>query len=641
MKKPAPRLLVCQTTASPSTSKDKPVIEQLAKRISHLKSSIALEKRKSKIPIESVTERKPPVNQVPSKPQMKVTKQKNDTVAARIACDRWQVAIGLVMGMAKMATHSMQIENEPFSVGDLVFDPSIFKANKNYVALTDDAKFILSQLPEKRSEQQIEEVTNNLKEIGIKSFNEYPADVQRKLARIARYEVITPQRVIIRQGRPAENLYFLIDGTVVAIERIRSGNDEYDSEDLLILRKGAMFGETEMINRLNRRATVISKANVELLTLERRDLLKVFSNYEHPTESQDHIKFLQRCDFIDLWPINKLVNDLDICTPYFFKQNALIIEDGLKTDFLVVVRSGQCRVIRKLYKNISARIPKVDVHAKSNKVKMLEYNDELLRNNFRNFSRHGSQFDSVFRADSFEQKLRVNANVEQIIDRIRPQPSQTLKTKPSLQSRGSQRYGEMSKSTLQRYGSKRLGRENLFQKQKTIRSVGDENALNNTIEQDGENEIAILEYSQKTKLEKALLLPKTQEYLLKENETDNENENTAVYIQIDILKKKDVFGLDTLVFDKYYDHPETTGLCLVSGENENGVDVVFLSKTFFVEHASEQVAWRVRRMMKSIPDAETLWAEIERQDLWGDYKEGVVDEIFMGKPIILKKAPWL
>ncbi|CAE1273527.1 unnamed protein product [Acanthosepion pharaonis] len=634
-KKPEPRLLVCQTAKPRSASKDKALIEQLAKRISHLKSSIALEKRKTKSVIEPMTERKPPVNQVPSKSQIKLPRQKNDTVGARIACDRWQVAIGLVMGMAKMATRSMQVETEPFSVGDLVFDPSLFKANKNYVVLTDDSKFVLSQLPEKRSEQQIEELTKNLKEIGIKSFNEYPADVQRKLVRIARYEVVTPQRVIIRQGRPSENLYFLIDGTVVAIERIRGANDEYESEDLLILRKGAMFGETEMINRLNRRATVISKANVELLTLERSDLLKVYSNYEHPTESQDHIKFLQHCDFIDLWPINKLVNDLDICTPYFFKQNALIIEDGSKTDFLVVVRSGQCRVIRKLYKNVSKNVPKVDGQTKSNKVKMLEYNDELLRNNFRHFSRHGSQFDSVFRADSFEQKLRVNANVEQIIDQIRPQPSQTLKTRPSLQSHCSQSYGEMSKSTLTRHGSKRLERGNSFRKQKSIRT------LNNRIEQDVENELAILEYSQKTKLEKALLLPKTQEYLLKENETDNENENEAVYIQIDILKKKDVFGLDTLVFDKYYDHPDATGLCLVSGENEKGVDVVFLSKTFFVEHASEQVAWRVRRMMKSHPDAETLWAEIERQELWADYKEAVIDDIFMGKPILLKTAPWL
>ena len=610
------------------------LVDQLAKRVSHLKFSIALEQRKSRDVVELPTPKKSIAPQM-SITQRKSLKKMDNTIGAKMARHRWQVSIGLIMGMAKIATQPIKEAKEPFTAGDLTFDPAVFKANKSCSVLSADSKFILSQVPEKRNKEQIEEVVKNLQDMDIKSFNEYPISVQKKLVKVARYEVVTPQRVIIRQGRPAENLYFLIDGTVVVIEKLPISDNEENSEDLIILRKGAMFGETEMTNRLTRRATVISKATVELLTIERNDLLNVFADRQNPNEIPNHIKFLQHCEFIYFWPLETIINDLDKCTPYHYKKNVLIIEDSLKTDFLVVIRTGKCRVIRKLFKYDPRKESIPEQQQKSDKRTILKYNDEMLRQNFRTYSRQGSQFSSVFTADPFEYKMRVKAS----LDEIHLHPNQIEKPVPLSQKHSSYQIVENPK--LQPSLSMRLSHHGTSSMKKSFISGSSKNDLNCVNKQEGEKNFGHRKSSlPKTKLEQALLLPATQEYLLDKSESKKHDTRIPVYVQVDTLKPNEVFGLDTLVFDRYYDNASNKDLCLVSGDEDRGVEVVLLSKTLFIEHASEQVAWRVRRMMKFYPDAEMLLDEIERQELWAEQKGGVVEEIFTGKPLLLKKTPW-
>lgn len=46
------------------------------------------------------------------------------------------------------------------------------------------------------------------------AFTKHPEDLRKNLAAVCIYQYLPPDRVIVRQGRRAENLYFIINGEV-------------------------------------------------------------------------------------------------------------------------------------------------------------------------------------------------------------------------------------------------------------------------------------------------------------------------------------------------------------------------------------------------------------------------------------------
>ena len=542
-------------------------------------------------------------------------------MVAKMSRNRWQVAVGMVMGMAKMASHNIQDEHEPFSVGDLSFDLNFFKANKNVIVLTADSKFVLSQVPEKRTKEQIEDVIKNLYSMGLKSFNDYPKDIQHKLIRVARYEVVTPQRVIVRQGCPAENLYFLINGEVLIMKRIRNPRTQKDSEKSLILQKGATFGELEMVNRIQRSATAISYSNVQLLSIECSELHNVFTSRKSMADLPDHVKFLKKCKFMHLWPIERLADSLDYCAPYFFKRNTLMVEDIENTDWIFIIRSGLCRVIRKLWKPLWRPPKRCELTGQMTTSKNEDTDDDVFQKRFAIYYPLYARTSRIFGGKAGVRKTFLNSKVT-AAGKDKPMKKTRKKCLPDEMSTGLS-LGVKTKRRTQTSGIP----ENKKQPKTDDKSVTDVRTKNEKC----------------TELEQAFLAIGFQDYKPDEKQDDDLGSGEGdepVYIQIDTLRPYDVFGLDTLVFDKYYDHPSHPGLSLASSGDEKGVEVVLLSKSYFVEHASEQVAWRVRKMAKSYPEAEVLEREIERCRLWGIYKRDVISEVLEKKLKTPKISPW-
>lgn len=550
-----------------------------------------------------------------------------DGMVAKMSRNRWQVAVGMVMGMAKMASHNIQDDHEPFCVGDISFDLNFFKANKNIIVLSADSKFVLSQVPEKRTKEQIDDVIKNLYCIGIKSFNDYPKAVQQKLIRVARYEVVTPQRVIVRQGCPAENLYFLINGSVLIMKRIRNPRKNKDSEKSSILQKGATFGELEMVNRIQRSATAISHSNVQLLSIECGELHSVFTTRQSKTELPDHVKFLKKCKFTALWPIELLSDNLDFCAPYFFKCNSLMVEDIEKTDWIFVIRSGLCRVIRKLWKPIW-NLPMRNELIKQDAA--LGTEDNLFRKRFALYYPLYSKTCRIFAGKAhlrkaFSQgKAAVAGRVNHTKRAGKKFPKSEKSRDPSLGNRNRVLTNEKADAKSQTKGEDK----SVPERNTNVNGVGEKETLKNG------------EYQFKLEQEFLAIGTHDDKEIEKQDDLGSGEGDEYVYIQIDTLRANDVFGLDTLVFDKYYDKPHHPGLGLVSASDERGVEVVLLSKSYFVEHASEHVAWRVRKMAKSYPEARLLEQDIERHRMWTIYKKDVITEVLEKKFKMPQTGRW-
>lgn len=97
-----------------------------------------------------------------------------------------------------------------------------------------------------------------------------------------------------------------------------------------------------------RSATVTCKTNVELLAVGREDFVDIFMHIEKDKEPS-HIEFLRIINEFQDWPIEKLPwNNPKICLFTFFRRGVVMCADSNKSDWIYVIKSGSCRVLKSL-----------------------------------------------------------------------------------------------------------------------------------------------------------------------------------------------------------------------------------------------------------------------------------------------------
>ncbi|XP_064594724.1 uncharacterized protein LOC135461517 [Liolophura sinensis] len=227
----------------------------------------------------------------------------------------------------------------------LVFDPSEFKANKEGRASAETKRILQTKFDE-RTEKDIDHLMVALK--SIKSFKEYPRNIQEKLCQVGWYETFGPKRAIIRQGHPPRAFYFILSGTVVVTKFDRR---THDFQILVFLQQGMSFGELAVIKRGVRQATVSSKTGVELLCISVADYRNIFmaGTFKNLTDSEMNT-FIRNIGFLKKFPINilsdeKYQNDFLF---HYYHRGQILARDSNCSDWIFIVKSGSVSVLKKL-----------------------------------------------------------------------------------------------------------------------------------------------------------------------------------------------------------------------------------------------------------------------------------------------------
>ncbi|XP_041357807.1 cyclic nucleotide-binding domain-containing protein 2-like [Gigantopelta aegis] len=247
----------------------------------------------------------------------------------------------------------------------LTFDPGEFKV-KRETQINADVKLILSMEPEDRTPDQ-----QRLALVGLNSavevFGEFPIKMQQSLVRVGWYERFEAKRVIIRQGHTADNFYFILSGTaVVTVLETNSITKEQYANTVALLKKGNSFGELALMHGARRSATVTCKDDVELLAVGRDDFVDIFMHVEKNREP-DHIRFLHSIDLLQGWPIHTLpYNNPNICLFTYFRRGVLLCKDSNSADWIYVIKSGTCRVL----KSLTVSRPRLKIRKKTAKRKL-------------------------------------------------------------------------------------------------------------------------------------------------------------------------------------------------------------------------------------------------------------------------------
>ncbi|CAH1777607.1 unnamed protein product [Owenia fusiformis] len=521
------------------------------------------------------------------------------------------------------------LENE-----GLAFDPKYYKANTE-ISISSDVQKILSLRPEHRTKDMCNKVIHGLQT--LRSFAEYPLHMQMKLAKVAWFQMVPPKRYIIRQGHIADNFYFILAG-LAHVKQLSNRNGEPQVSLLARLQRGESFGELALLYRLERTADIKSITAMDLLVIGRDAFFDIFMGGKSPI----YLPLLKTIPFMRHWPLDILQEAPEQCLFHFYKRGCIIAEDSNKTEWIYIVKSGTCQVMKKLKavklssirKSQSApqrsqqfpRLgtadpgPKVDCHRASQgwdeslptcpspiQRAMTEF---LLHQNGGNICDSDLNQDThktvVFNIDDANKESTSEASdsshesddsewrrIRKIRRKRKTKKLPTPPPEPESPSKLGQPGYSMSRLILPKLSKPHMVRQadrQEVQKDTTHKSILKQRAR--TAE------------SQKPTLEEPC-------------EEDGENEE--VFVQVDLLQARDVFGLPTVKFDDdlAYEQPSFS---LVS----RGAEVIMLKKTFFAQHANDKVKGYIRETVYPYPDQETLQKDLHSYVEWCGYKDDVV-----------------
>lgn len=261
-------------------------------------------------------------------------------------------------------------ENENNMEAELAFDASFFKANRK-MRISAEVKMILSVHPEQRTEQQLAKVFFSLR--SIQSFAEYPQRIQQKLVRVGWYETHQTKRAILRQGHIPQAFYFVLSGS--AVVTVMEEHENF-ARTVHFLRRGDSFGELAILHDTRRKATVISREPIELLVISKEDFVDIFmlAGGNKNINDPDHKKFVHNIHFLKGWPVELMASNPKKCLFHFFRSGSVLVKDSNHSDWIYIIKSGSCQVLKKLrevkscliqhsdrvvgFENVKSQVPK-------------------------------------------------------------------------------------------------------------------------------------------------------------------------------------------------------------------------------------------------------------------------------------------
>ncbi|CAF0883056.1 unnamed protein product [Brachionus calyciflorus] len=213
----------------------------------------------------------------------------------------------------------------------------------------DEAKRLLELNPSERTDEMIRQIIISLS-FSVPEFLDFPIYMQRMIAKFSFYAEFDPNRVIIRQGHIPENYYFVISG--IALE-LKNSLLQTQATPVSVFKRGDSFGDKAIIKNTLRLTSVTVSGNrpICLLYLEKEEFYKIQTPVSNEKERMEFLETKVKLLNMVKYDFKKLVNDnrnnQALCSIYF-KNGQIICEDSQKDDWIYIVKSGGCKVLKKV-----------------------------------------------------------------------------------------------------------------------------------------------------------------------------------------------------------------------------------------------------------------------------------------------------
>lgn len=520
-----------------------------------------------------------------------------------------------------------------------------------------ETKHVLSSPASTRTEQQIAKVKYWLS--NIRSFAEYPRRMQQKLIQVGWYEGHRPKRVLIRQGHRPQAFYFLLSGSAVVTVMDKKS---HISRTVHFLKRGDSFGELAILHDTVRQSTIITREFSELLVISKEDFVDIFmaSGGIKNITDPDHADFIKSINFLKDWPIELLALNPKRCLFHFFRRGAVLVKDSNRSDWIYIIKSGSCRILKKL-KEVQSRLTE-----HQNRVVGFERVSSRITNSTEQFNKLRMTISALNafkpkRSATSEAILNNNNDINDGQSEVKSKESDAIEKVAEAQiSQGKKSSGRRSaeEKSRKRRGSNvdrqsSMPISNKLDRKKSVDfpslSESDKSTVNATSSWfklrsviGNQNRKTNITKRRTSKSNKSLGKKQEQEELpsntlsfLDEEDTKKEelapleqSDHKPVFVEVATLTKGDTFGVNFMFFENQ------PSLSLVS----NGVECIVISKKLFLSHCTEAMKRRLLLEEQPFPDDETLQRNLQDKINWETFKTKTLHSTINNLPPSCRRA---
>lgn len=220
------------------------------------------------------------------------------------------------------------------------FDISKFRVQHSKIRESIPIKLreIMEKSPHLRTADENLQILRRMRK--LETFSRYPVEVQKAFTASGWMEEYDVNRVIILKGHTSSCLYFVISGRLVS----NGGTDE--GSETVLLKKGDKFGEDDIISDELRHSTVVSQEKTRIFVVHKKDYLRIMKDI-----GAKDVGILDICRNISVfhhWPLEKLKENPFLWNIQNYKEGSLVAEDSSHCDWLYVIKSGSCKVIKRI-----------------------------------------------------------------------------------------------------------------------------------------------------------------------------------------------------------------------------------------------------------------------------------------------------
>ncbi|XP_033203949.2 uncharacterized protein LOC117164761 [Bombus vancouverensis nearcticus] len=257
----------------------------------------------------------------------------------------FRAAVRLVLEYIEWLTEKSVVEEVSDDITINIRKAQEKKHEKKALTL-EDRSYLLTR-PEDRSSDDRKYIYELFKKFRV--FKKYPEHLREILAGVCFYQYLRPDRVIVRQGREAENLYFIISGEVgvskIVVDRWTGESEEVD---MGILSSGDIFGEVALLHEIPRSAAVFTKTAVDLIRIPRLefdDVLRSSLKKEWDILQDALIHF----NYFKCWDEETIRECCILSKLKDFQPDEVLLGDGKgMVNHVHFLLEGECRLIEHM-----------------------------------------------------------------------------------------------------------------------------------------------------------------------------------------------------------------------------------------------------------------------------------------------------
>ncbi|KAI4497774.1 hypothetical protein M0802_007100 [Mischocyttarus mexicanus] len=257
----------------------------------------------------------------------------------------FRAAVRLVFEFMEWLTQEPVIEEVSDDIATILKLTREKKVEKKVLTLEDRSILLIN--PIERSSAEKTYIYELFKK--LRAFRKYPEEQRESLADVCLYQYLPKDRVIVRQGYKAENLYFIVNGEV-NLTRVVTDDLTGDTKeiDMGSMHSGDMFGEIALLHTIPRTATIVTKTSVDLLLINLDDFNEKLKDY-----LMDQWNILQDAlvhfNYFKTWNEETVRECCILSKLKYFQANEVLLGDGKgMVNYVHFLLEGECRLIEHI-----------------------------------------------------------------------------------------------------------------------------------------------------------------------------------------------------------------------------------------------------------------------------------------------------